>query len=154
MISVKFQGGRDLVKRLEALPSAVSRKVQITALTEGAKPIQARASALAPRDEKASPPHLADNIVIGAVSEAQIIKRGREGETVVEVGPSLKPSDHFYGFFQEFGVAHHPAQPFMRPAFDENAPRSLNIILSAFWTAIRKVLPDSFGGRSSTSRAA
>lgn len=142
MISFKFTGGQDLVKRLEQLDSAVSRKVQIAALRDGAEVIRSRAAALAPRSEQ-GPPHLADNIVIGAVSEAQIIKRGREGETIVEVGPSLKPLDFFYGFFQEYGTARHQAQPFMRPAFDTGASVAVNIVLSAFWAAIRKVLPQS-----------
>lgn len=153
MISMKIEGGRDLAKNLALLPKAVSRKVQIAALTEGGQPIQRTASSLAPRDQ-GSGPHLADNIVISAPSAASLEKRERFDETVVEVGPARKPHDVFYGYFQEFGTAFHPAQSFMRPAFDQNAPLSINRILSAFWIAIRKVLPQSTTASGFGSRAA
>lgn len=144
MISVKITGAADLAKRLQELPAAVSRSVQLEALKDGAEIIRSRASQLAPRS--AGPgPHLADNIVIGTISAARLERQDRGSETVVEVGPSLKPDDHFYGYFVEYGTIHQQAQPFMRPAFDTGAPMALNRILSRFWTAIRKALPQSFG---------
>lgn len=145
MISVKITGASDLAKRLQQLPQAVSRQVQLTALKDGAEVIRARAAQLAPRSTGPGP-HLADNIVIGTISAARLERQDRGNETIVEVGPSLKPNDLFYGYFQEYGTIHHPAQPFMRPAFDTGAPNALNRILSAMWTAIRKALPQSFGG--------
>lgn len=141
-VSIKIQGANQLAARLRELPQAVSRKVQIEALTAGAELIRAEAARMAPRS--AGPgPHLADNIVTSAPSVAQLEKRGRFDEAVVEVGPSRKPSDHFYGFFQEFGTKHHGAQPFMRPAFDSQSGAALNRVLSAFWLAIRRFLPSS-----------
>lgn len=144
--SVKLVGGTDLAKRLAQLPLAVSARVQRQALTAAAEPMRAAMAAGAPRDENANAPHLADNIVIGTRSKT----RQAEGETIVEVGPALQPSDHFYGFFQEYGTVHGPAQPFMRPAFDQNTHRSLNIALSEMWTAVKKKL--GMGGQSTTGR--
>lgn len=36
-----------------------------------------------------------------------------------------KKGDPFYGLFQEFGTAHHAAQPFMRPAFEQSKEQAL-----------------------------
>lgn len=131
--TLKFTGGLELSRRLNQLPLELSQRVRLEALKTAAEPIRAHAASLAPRDEHADSPHLADNIVIGAVSERKLEARGREGETVVEVGPAQKPSDHFYGYFQEYGTAHHPAQPFMRPAFDAEAGKSLDVLSDELW---------------------
>lgn len=143
--SFKLVGGPDLEKRLRELPAAVSKNVQRQALMKAGEPIRATAANLAPRDERSNAPHLADNIVIGKRS----LTKAGDNETLVEVGPALQPSDHFYGFFQEFGTATQSAQPFMRPAFDAEVGRSLNIVMAELWTSIRKRL--GFGGGRSTT---
>lgn len=137
-------GGSDLARRLGQLPGAVSRNVQRTALRKGAEPIRSMAASLAPRDERGGPPHLADNIVIGARS----LTREGVGEVIVEVGPAKQPADVFYGVWQEFGNIKQSAQPFMRPAFDTQSRFSLNIIMAEMWASIRKKL--GLGGRSTT----
>jgi HK97 gp10 family phage protein len=139
-------GGKDMAKRLNELPLAVSRRVQRQALQKGAEPIRAEMASSAPRDERANAPHLADNIVIGTRTKT----RENEGETIVEVGPALQPSDHFYAFFQEYGTAYAPAQPFARVAFDLNTRKSLNIVMSELWASIRKKL--ALGSGMSTQR--
>jgi HK97 gp10 family phage protein len=139
--SAKFEGGQQLAKALSQLSTSVSQKVKVDALTAGAGFIQRMASSLAPRSGGQGE-HLADNIVVAPVTRSSLNRRGRDTETVVEVGPSLKPDDFFYGFFQEFGTAQHAAQPFMRPAFDREAPStSLNVIKAWLWDAIRKRIP-------------
>lgn len=157
-IEVTLQGGTEMLKHLRALPAAVSTKAQKVALLAGAEPIRAHAEALAPRDTTSNGPHLADNIVIGIQSARKLRNAGlsaaeldvaREG-VVVEVGPAHQPTDHFYGYFQEHGTALHAAQPFMRPAFDSEHRRSVQVILTSLWGSIRKALPQSFGGRSTT----
>lgn len=148
-VNITITGASDLAKRLEQLPAAVSRTVQVNALKAGAEVIRDRAAALAPRSPGPGP-HLADDIVIGTISAARLERQDRGNEVVVEVGPSLKPNDHFYGYFQEYGTIRHQAQPFMRPAFDTGAPLALTRILSAMWLAIRKALPQTFGGQVPT----
>jgi HK97 gp10 family phage protein len=157
-LAVTLEGSADLRARLRSLPKALSVSVQRKALLVGAEPIRARAATLAPRNESAGAPHLADHIVT-AVSSARTLAQvglsaaeldvARSG-VVVEIGPSRQPSDHFYGYFQEFGTVHHAAQPFMRPAFDTQASRSLAATLAALWAAVRQALPQSFSGRSVT----
>jgi HK97 gp10 family phage protein len=137
-------GGDDLMRRLNQLPAAVSRKVQIDALKAGAAPIRSAAEALAPRGDIA--PHIADNIIVSVASTASADARGSFDTPVVDVGPR---KSFFYGYMQEVGTAFHPAQPFMRPAFDSSIGRSLNIIRADLWASIRKRL--NLGGSQSTT---
>jgi HK97 gp10 family phage protein len=139
-VQVRFEGGLELSKALATLSEAVSRKVQVEALTAGGTIMQRIAAAQAPRSQD-GPPHLADHIVVGAVSARKLEARGRASETVVEVGLERKPTDVFYGVFQEYGTVRHAAQPFMRPAFDQGAQRSLDVIRAWLWHAIRKRVP-------------
>jgi HK97 gp10 family phage protein len=152
-IDLRFSGGAELARTLNAMAGSVSHAVKVKALTEAAAPIRSQAASMAPRDPTSSGRHLADNIVIGSVSRARLESAGRPSETVVEVGPALKPSDHFYGFFQEYGTVRHGAQPFMRPAFDANWQRSLTILQAALWREIRTKIspistPTGFGARA------
>lgn len=114
----------------------------IRALLEAAEPIRSRAASLAPRG-KGKGPHLADNIIAAETTRVPGGKKWRdvkEGEHVVAIGPSYRPEDVFYGAFQEMGTAHHPAQPFMRPAFDAAQEESQRILGRALWRNILSAL--------------
>lgn len=141
-VSVATQS--NLSARLNALPRAMNTRVKREALTAGAELIRAEAAALAPRDEQADAPHLADNIVIAPVPK----RRVGEQETAVEVGPSggSGGNDFFYGYLQEFGTAKAPAQSFMRPAFDTKAAPALQVILGRLWRAVATF--SGFGSRA------
>lgn len=136
-MDVSMTGDKELIAKLQQLPAAMSRSVQLAALKAGAEPIREMASTLAPRDERAGAPHLADNIIIGVASKRALDAEGLFDVTAVEIGPS---QPFFYGFFQEVGTAFAPAQPFLRPAFDSQVRRSLRIVASEAWIAIRKRL--------------
>lgn len=149
-VSMHTQGGPELVKALTALGPAVSRKVQIEALTEAAEPMRAAAAAFAPRSERHAP-HLADNIVIGIPTQAHLESGGHFDETAVEFGPSKRPHDVFYGYFQEYGTSRHRAQPFMRPAFDGGAASSLQMVMGRLWTAIAEAAKKQFSAQGRIS---
>lgn len=136
---LKTTGGPELLRNLRALEHAVARPIQVEALTAGAEPIRAAAAALAKRSARGGP-HLADDIVIGVPSLAQLERREHFDETVVEVGPSKRPTDHFYGYFQEYGTRRHPAHPFLRPAFDTHHQESLAIAFRHLWAAIERTV--------------
>ncbi len=133
MITFKLEGGKELAAALKNLPDAISLRVQREALRAGAEPMRAHAASLAPRGPDA--PHIADNIVIGAASGKAAEEFIREDAAAIAVGPS---KDFFYGFFWEYGTIKQPARPFMRPAFDTQAPRSLEIIGQRLGEAIIK----------------
>jgi len=50
----------------------------------------------------------------------------------------IGPSRSRHAVAQEFGTVNHPAQPFMRPAFDGGAPSALSVIGSNLETEIKK----------------
>lgn len=135
----------DLTKRLDALPHALSFKVQQDALVAGAEPIRAEAASLAPRDDGPGP-HMADNIIIDRLTAGEV-ERGvdfKGHETVVEIGPTIK---HFYGYFSEYGTSRQGARPWFRPAFDTKQGAAWNIISARLWEGIRKFAgsPSSVG---------
>lgn len=94
--TLRLEGGKEMAAALEQLSKNVSRKVQLEALEAGAGFIQRAAADLAPRSD-ADKEHLADNIVVAPIGRATLKRRGRESETVMEVGPAFKPDDFFYG---------------------------------------------------------
>ena len=117
--------GKALAATLRSMPKANSRTAQIDALLEAAEPIRAVAQRLAPRAPGA--PDLADRI------DAMQTRRSIDvsgTETGVIVG-AWKAA--FYAFFQEWGTVRHAAQPFIRPAFDQNVTRSLGILGRRLW---------------------
>lgn len=146
---LKVQGGADLARQLRVLPTAMSQKVQLQALKRGAVPIRDMAATLAPRDEQAGAPHLADNILIVAPTSKKLDELGAFDMVAVWIGPAAK---FFYGYFQEIGTAFHPAKPFMRPAFDSQHRRSISIVAAEAWAAIRKALGTGGGSPSTSGR--
>lgn len=144
-INLTTSGGEELIRALNRLPTAMSERVQVQALTKAAEPIQSTAASLAPRDEEASAPHMADNIIVRPLTARRLEAEGLFGHVGVEVGPS---APFFYGYFQEIGTAFHPAQAFMRPAFDSMVRLAQRIVGQEAWAAIRRFVGGR--GRSTT----
>lgn len=71
--------------------------------------------------------YMVDHIQINTKS-----KSGNDGSITVSVGPA---EDAFYGRFAEFGTKNEPAQPFMRPAFDETSQQVLDTFIDEVWNA-------------------
>lgn len=152
-MKVSFQGGAELAATLRSLPTRISRPVQREALFAVAEPMRARMARLAPREPGA--PDIADNIVISGGRGGTDKSTGQEKAISVAIGPS---KGFIYGFFQEYGTSRHGAQPFMRPAFDSEAPKVVPALAQALWVELagRGINPstttssapmdDSFGG--------
>ncbi len=122
MVTLKFEGGKALAANLDKLTARVSKRMVMECLKEAAEPLRTSMSRKAPHEP--GKPDLRDTMTISA-------SRGQDAkETAVAVGPSRAG---FYGSFQELGTSRHAAQPFARPAFDETAGRSLNILGDALW---------------------
>lgn len=126
----------DLSKRLMDLPSALSFQVRRKALAEAAEPMRAEAARNAPRDPTAHPPHLADHIIIDALTESEIARSAEvHGDVaVVQIGPSRQV---FWGLFSEYGTSRQPARPWFRPAFDQRHGTTLNIYAVKLWAALK-----------------
>lgn len=117
VITYQVVGGARLARELATLRSRVSRSIQYKALFAGAEPMRSAMSTLAPYDPE-SKLHLRDHIIVRrAVDELRA--------AAVAIGPLKKT---FWGGFQEWGTAHHGAQPFARPAFDQTVHQTINVI--------------------------
>lgn len=141
MVEVKFEGGEELARTLNALPAELTRKIVLAALFLAAEPMRRSASSFAPREPGA--PDLADNIGVSVADRIGSVEGGRwaareDQQHAVAVGPT---KGFYYGLFQEYGTVRHVAQPFMRPAFDAEATTALTILSDELWWAIRRGIP-------------
>ncbi len=135
MISVKFEGGQDMLRRLQQLPERASKTVQRNALKAGAEPMRAQMEVNVLPRGKSLP------------EDSRIVIRNAKAQDAQEVAIAVGPTNKlFYGF--EFGTKHQPARPFARPAFDQTVYKALSIISAKMWEQLRKKLPGSFGGSS------
>ena len=136
--SMRMEGLKELEDALLELPKSVQGNVLKRAAVIPAALFADHASELAPKGTG----KLKDEIKVGkpkiiTAGKAAFAAAMKEGATradaaeaaraanraaggkgkavVVGVGPTRRA---FYGLFQEFGTAHHAAQPFMRPSWD------------------------------------
>ena len=124
-------------KKLKELEPKIAKKIVRDSLKAGAKPVLAAAQAKVPVKSGL----LRRNIKIRAG------KRSRAGQSVV-VGfkDGAFKGDAFYGAFIEWGhqagkganAKTVPAQPFLRPAIDEQEERAAKIIIDGIWAGISK----------------
>src|SRR5262245_40226819 len=111
----KINGLETLKKNLASIMSAVETRVLIETVTLGAQVIQGSMSLRAPTDTG----QLRGDI------EIELIPKVRRGQVTAKIGPG---KESFYGKFLEFGTKRMAAQPFMRPAVDEDGPRAIQIM--------------------------
>jgi HK97 gp10 family phage protein len=131
-VSVRFEGGDQLAAALSQLSQRVSKNLLRGVLQEvAAPPIQRAAKARAPRAPGA--PDMAEHIVVSTAPASG-------PAAAVAIGPSREartdqPNRTYaqQGSYIEFGTEDTPMQPFMRPAFDEQAARTLGPIGDAIW---------------------
>ena len=129
---VKVEGFKELARALEELPKATARNVLTRVLLSAAKPTHEAAQAKAPRLTG----RLQTSVVVGKqLTRRQKADARKEGPQFAEVHVGTASG---HGIPQEFGTAFHPAQPFMRPAWDANQGRALEIIKTELGGAIEK----------------
>ena len=127
MISIKFEGGAELAKALDELSVRLGRKVMREVLTEAAEPIRARGESLAPLGKIA--PHQKPSVTISIPKKSAYLDLSREIATVA-IGPS---HDFPEALPVELGTVDTSAQPYMRPAFDAEHGKALQIVSDAAW---------------------
>lgn len=130
-MKVKVEGLRQLGEALEQFKPSTSKNIMRRAGRAG----------LAPFDEawRENAPEmtgkLAESGSVGSkLSRSQ--RRQRERETTVEVFAG--PGPHPKAVQQEFGNSLHPAQPFVRPAWDATKHEALEIVKSELGAEIDK----------------
>lgn len=127
-MQIRTQGFEELDEALKELTAGVGKGVLRRSLLKAAQPMAAIAKDMAPDDPATGGFDLKGSIIAGTkLSRAQTRahrKMFRDDRAAVEVfvGPGPVPQ----AIQQEFGNKNHPPQPFMRPAFDQDAERLID----------------------------
>lgn len=130
----RIEGTKELEQALMDLPKATSKNVGRRALKEGAQPIL--------DDFKARAPRLTGHLIDTSGISTKLSRRQRSEhlekddrdhvEMFVGAGPNPQAVQ------QEFGNEHHPAQPSLTPAFENNKAKAIGIIGDSLWSNIKK----------------
>lgn len=109
----KFEitGLKEIDEVLKGLPEKMTKQVLTGAYRKAAKPLLEEMQRLVPQYEG----DLQDSLGMVAARTKDLEK------AAVYVGPRNRPANKYVGWrshFAEFGTINHPAQPFIRPAFD------------------------------------
>lgn len=156
---VKIEGLKELEEALKELPKATGKNVIKRALSNSADPFIDQAKALAPihlghlqksitkskvklTSGSAGKKAFAEALAKGASrKEAGAAAHAANAEASGDVTSGLiviGPGRHPQAIFQEFGTAHHPPKPFMRPAWEENKMPTVGNIKDELWSEIKK----------------
>lgn len=123
---MEIKGADEIIKKLERLANAGKLKASRTALLQSANVVKKSAVTKAKAiDDPTTANDISKNIT------AQFDRRSfrRSGDVKYRIGVAGgakeggnggKGGDTFYWRFPEFGTRYIPAQPFLRPAIDEN----------------------------------
>lgn len=137
-----MQGLRELQRALAELPKATAKNVLRRVAKGALQPLADDAKGKAPRDRG----DLAESIKVSsgrtrrAKAKAKLAGNRASPKTSVQMsaGPSGGGGVLQYAAFEEFGTANHPAQPYMRPAWDAGAEGALDHIKSELGAEIEK----------------
>lgn len=139
-VSMKLEGFAELERELDRIGKVTAQKASLRrALRKSAQPLADLAQQKAPRGDTET---LAPSISVSTkLSKRQASKHRRmfkDDRAAVEmfVGAGPLSSAHT----QEFGTIHHPAQPFLRPAWDEDKKALLDRLKAEIWADIQKTL--------------
>lgn len=131
--TVRISGLKELDRALGQLPKSTAKSVLRRTLKEAAEPMAQTARGMAPVEEH----HLVESIDVST-------KLNRRQRRLHKKNNAKTFQDMFVGtnnpagVQQEFGNDRHPAQPFMRPAFDQEKKPTLDRIANSLWHEIDK----------------
>lgn len=131
---VKVEGLRELERALAELPKRTSKSVARRTLLKAAQPMAEDARSKAPDDPATGGKDLHTSISAGTkLSRGGRRRHRKQSDVEVFIGPHAR-----HAHLQEFGTAHHAAQPFMRPAWDAGKMKALDTIKEELWNEIKK----------------
>lgn len=127
-----------IYRTMDHLPSLAKSKGLEPLLVESLTPMRDTARYLAPDDPRTSPPYdLKSSIEVGTKA------RGVKGfERLSAATAYMGPTRFGYpqAVFQEFGTIKMVATPYMRPAFDADKSKAIEIIEKGFAAQVETIL--------------
>lgn len=161
--TVTVAGLRELDAALGQLTKATARNVVKRVLVKAGEPIAAAAAAFAPKDTmelsnsivvsskienkvgnaefaEAMRQGLGRDAAVKALRGARRAAKGKGSFGMVLVGPTKAKTkkDAIKRVVQEFGSVNQPGHPYMRPAWDQNKDKALDIIKNELGDEIQK----------------
>ena len=148
MLEIKIEGLSEIEKKLKKISEKFARKIVLKALKKGAKPIIKSAQ---------SKVNNRSGVLAKSIGSVVVPQR-KSHNTIIDIGPRVIPSsnvksdvgetddsitkktDGFYGGYVEFGTKDSRPHPFLRPAFDANAEKALEIIVEEMLKELNKIL--------------
>lgn len=123
-VSYKVTGLQELERKLLGLGPAVSTRIGEDALIAAARPILATARRLVP-------------VKTGKLKRSITTRKiSARGTSLLARTIGFNAPGRFYSHLVEFGTSRSAARPFMRPAIDSNADRSILEMGRRLWTGI------------------
>lgn len=108
----------ELLKKMDNLPLVLQKTLIVRSLRKGAEPIRARAEELAPDDPTTPGSRIKEGMMVTVTDQTA------DG-AIAKIGPSRKA---FFGQFEEYGTSRQAAEPFLRPAFDEQQDEAIRVL--------------------------
>jgi HK97 gp10 family phage protein len=134
--TVTVEGLSETAAALDEFSKATGANILRRVLLAAGEPIAAAATAMAPRGPTGA---LIASISVTPAQPSKMTRSGRGSydkqskvEVLVEAGPVPE------SIFQEFGTVHQSAQPFMRPAWEQQRGRALQIVVDQLAVEIEK----------------
>lgn len=128
-LTVQLVGMKDLEKELFKLKGSTAKSNTRKAMKDALEPIAQAARANAP-------------VLSGELQESVEVtsrvspRQTRKSELEMYLGPGRNPQ----AITQEFGTYFHPAQPFMRPAWEAGKMRALDEFGAFMWDNVSKAV--------------
>ena len=139
-VTMRLEGFSELAAELEQLGRLTTQKASLRrALRKSAEPLASLAQANAPvGDTRTLAPSIAVSTKLSKRQAAQHRRMFRNDRAAVEmfVGAGPLSSAHT----QEFGTVHHAAQPYLRPAWDEDKEALLGRLRDEIAADIKKAV--------------
>ncbi len=121
-VTVRVEGGEELLRQLQELPKKVGNQILRKALRKGAVPIEEEQQNRVAVDT-------------GLTEKSIIVRMGKrkvKGTQSVVIFPDPKKFEaagrDFSAPYLEYGTAHMEAKPFVRPSFDAKKDEAMKII--------------------------
>lgn len=134
-MTVKTTGFADLEAALAKIEKKATQKaVMRRALKTAAQPMVDAAKSKAPREDGTLQASIGVSTKLSARQSRQHRKQFRNDKAAVEMFVGAGPLSSAHN--QEFGNEHHGPQPFMRPAWDQEAMPTLERLGQEMWSEI------------------